>query len=566
LYRWAEFCYAQPGLLFFGGALLMSELGVQQGDPLGPLLFSVVLHSLVKSIEERVPGLDVHVWYLDDGTIIGDIDLVARALDVIEEVGPKLGAHLNHGKSEIWWPSRADKVEVFPSQIIRVPNRGVELLGSPIGSQEFMREFVKQRVEKISTVDLQLEEMDDAQIELALLRGCLGFGKVVHLLRTCPPPDILEALEGFDDRLRSRIASILRAPFLEVDAWKQASLPIRLGGLGITHTVPLAGPAFIGSCALTHDLVAAILRRDPDHYSPPHVSDIAASHSLLTGSLIRYEDLRRVPKVQKRLMDERHDLESKSLLTTGSLRLRARLRGLSQPHAGDWLYALPIAALDQRVQSRPFRIMLRRHLGVPIPGHPSKCPLCARPCDSFGDHAGVCSAGGDKTRRHNAVRDILFLAARGAALSVEKEPKHLLLHGGQKPADLLVRNYTEGFHASAFDVTISDTLQPTSLDRAAAESGYVARVAHEKKLQKYQDSCRESNLAFFPMVWESTGGTTSTVHSTIESWSNQEADRGGLPRSRIRTRLYQRLSLTLQREYARMIMKRICTQDSSWML
>ena len=78
--------------------------------------------------------------------------------------------------------------------------------------------------------------------------------------------------------------------------------------------------------------------------------------------------------------------------------------------------------------------------------------------------------GGDKTRRHNAVRDILFLAARGAALSVEREPKHLLLW-----------DYTKGFHASAFDVTISDTLQPTSLDRAAAVTGYVARVAHEEK-------------------------------------------------------------------------------------
>ena len=90
-------------------------------------------------------------------------------------------------------------MEVFPSQIIRVPNLGVELLGSPIGSQEFMRDFVEKRVKKISKVDLQLEEMDDAQIKLALLRGCLGFGKVIYLLRTCPPPDILEALDGFDD-------------------------------------------------------------------------------------------------------------------------------------------------------------------------------------------------------------------------------------------------------------------------------------------------------------------------------------------------------------------------------
>ena len=210
--------------------------------------------------------------------------------------------------------------------------------------------------------------------------------------------------------------------------------------------------------------------------------------------------------------------------------------------------------------------MLHRHLGVSILGQPSKCPLCAHLCDSFGDHVGVCPMGGDKTRCHNAVRDILFLVARGAALSVEREPKHLLLRGGQKPINLLIRNFSEGFHASTFDVSISDTLQSTSLDRATVDIGYVARVAHEKKMRKFRDSCMESNLEFFPMVWESTSGATSMVHFMLESWSNQEADRCGLPRSRIRARLYQRLSLTLQREYARMIMRRISTQDSSWSL
>ena len=78
----------------------------------------MVLHSLVKLIEERVPGLDVHVWYLDDGTIISDIDLVVRALGVIDEFGPSLGAHLNHEKSEIRWPSPVDDVVVSTSQIV----------------------------------------------------------------------------------------------------------------------------------------------------------------------------------------------------------------------------------------------------------------------------------------------------------------------------------------------------------------------------------------------------------------------------------------------------------------
>ena len=67
-------------------------------------------------------------------------------------------------------------------------------------------------------------------------------------------------------------------------------------------------------------------------------------------------------------------------------------------------------------------------------------------------------------------------------------------------------------------------------------------------------------------IFTKISAATSTVHFMVESWSNQEVNHHGLPHSTIRARLYQRLSLTLQREFAQMIMKRMSTQDSSWLL
>ena len=40
--------YSSPSLLFWGDTSLRSAEGVQQGDPLGPLLFCLTIHHLVQ--------------------------------------------------------------------------------------------------------------------------------------------------------------------------------------------------------------------------------------------------------------------------------------------------------------------------------------------------------------------------------------------------------------------------------------------------------------------------------------------------------------------------------------
>lgn len=109
-------CYARPARLYYDQYILSSTLGVQQGDPIGPLLFSLTLHPLVKYINSRCK-LDLHAWYLDDGTSIGDTLEVAKALSIIESEGPSRGLHLNIKKTEVFWPTidpRSIVEGVFP--------------------------------------------------------------------------------------------------------------------------------------------------------------------------------------------------------------------------------------------------------------------------------------------------------------------------------------------------------------------------------------------------------------------------------------------------------------------
>ena len=70
LVRWAEWCDGQPSKLFFDGVVVSSEVRVQQGNPLGPLLFALALQPvLVKNAD--IPGLDLLFSYLDDLVLAG---------------------------------------------------------------------------------------------------------------------------------------------------------------------------------------------------------------------------------------------------------------------------------------------------------------------------------------------------------------------------------------------------------------------------------------------------------------------------------------------------------------
>ena len=70
LYPWAVTCYGQHSHLKFRDHRLSSEAGVQQGDPLGPLFFALLLQPVLLKIQD-VRGLSLNAWYLDDGNLAG---------------------------------------------------------------------------------------------------------------------------------------------------------------------------------------------------------------------------------------------------------------------------------------------------------------------------------------------------------------------------------------------------------------------------------------------------------------------------------------------------------------
>ncbi|XP_052625610.1 uncharacterized protein LOC128132729 [Lactuca sativa] len=230
-----NFLYGQAARLYIGAQHRWSATGVQQGDPLGPLLFDLVLHSLVQKIRDNCKLL-LHAWYLDDGTFIGDSEEVARVLNIIRLHGPGLGLELNIKKTEIFWPScdgRKLRADLFLMDIGR-PSLGVKLLGGAVSRDVgFISGLAMKRA--VNAVDLMglLPQLCDPHSELLLLRSCMGIAKLFFGLRTCQPIHIEEAALFFDKGLRRSIEDIVvcGGPFFGDIQWCLASLPIRFAGL-----------------------------------------------------------------------------------------------------------------------------------------------------------------------------------------------------------------------------------------------------------------------------------------------------------------------------------------------
>ena len=274
LSKWAEWCYSGPTHLYFGKDRFLSETGVQQGDPLGPLFFSLALQPLLERLDRgRSPtGLQLSYSFLDDLTLAGEQVAVAEAFNYLKAESLKIGLHFNTSKCEII-PAAAHNAHLnknlFPADIIYRDDGNFELLGGPIGSSTYCNEHTQSRVNKAKEILSAFGELPDPQVALTLLRHCASFGKLVYSLRVVPHHSHRSALQNFDDAVRDCLESFLCCS-LSDDEWSLASLSTRMGGLGLRNTEHHSPAAYLSSQAACHKLC---LKLDKNYVWNPQSED-----------------------------------------------------------------------------------------------------------------------------------------------------------------------------------------------------------------------------------------------------------------------------------------------------
>ena len=401
------------------------------------------------------------------------------------------------------------------------------------------------RIAKIRATIYQLRELQDAQMETALLRSCLSLPKLAFILRCCPPPKILNALNYFDDVMREALSDMLGSPLSDW-AWLKASLPSSSGGLGLRQATLHAPAAYIGSLYQARHLISDIISH-PAVHSP--FKDF--SLSLLRVAAAKPEwfhltdiDVRITQHSLSRVIDE---ASLNSLLASApDIRSRALTLSTSIHHAGDWLNVIPSSALGLHIHDREFRMCLQYWLGLPMFADESPCPVCHLPADRFGDHQVGCGGNSDRIYRHNAVRDVLFSAAQSAALSPRQEAPCLIPGSQSRPADVFLPTWSRG-RPAALDITVISPLQQATLQGAATTQGHALTTAEIRKFASHGPHCEAAGIDFIPVSFEALGGMSPLTITTVARIGRLLGQRHGLIPKDTTRHLFQQVSVSLWR-------------------
>ena len=252
------------------------------------------------------------------------------------------------------------------------------------------------------------------------------------------------------------------------------------------------------------------------------------------------------------------------------------------PGAGAWLTAPPVEG--RKMDASLFRIALARRLRLRLSDDSTWCPLCSEIMDPFGDHAVACACAGDRTVRHNRFRNIFWEESRAAGLPTDKEKANLLPDRpseegirpttgkkapGRRPADVFWKGGVPicgdiGVNGVAWDFAVTSGLRADKLTDQGADVERIFReYEHWKKQYKNTaEHCKSEGFAFEPLIIEAHGGGWSgTLRKVVDNIARRQdatSSGGAEPAS---LRIAQRLSICLQAENARAILKRLAHRE-----
>lgn len=494
---WQSYSSASP--LYIDNKKIWSRTGIQQGDPLSSLLFSLAVDDVAKTADT-----DINVWYLDDATLGGPLELVTRNIQRITTSLEKLGLKINSTKCEAillgadvsyWRNTAMETLRTVLPDVRETDVHSMQLLGSPICAEQ-VREQLLSGEQMVSRLVQRVQKLEEAHQAFFLLKNYVSAPRLLYLLRSAPAYQHPSLLARIDEVVR-RGAVIITNVDLHDSSWRQATLPARLGGLGIRKVSDLALPAYLASIKSSRSLII-----DISAYSAESLG------RLETGLL---EDWWRVTGVGPPEDTKQHHqntwdnaaatVVANQLLDTCSSDVdRARLRAAAQPHSGAWLNAFPVSSIGMLLDRDTLRTAVALRVGADVCA-PHHC-RCGALMNARGLHALSCQLSAGRLPRHAALNDVIKRALLSAGMPSVLEPPGLDRGDGRRPDGMTTFPFVEG-KCLLWDATCADTYATSVISKSAAHAGAAATAAEGRKRRRYAELGRR--YRFQPVAVETCG-------------------------------------------------------------
>ena len=273
-----------------------------------------------------------------------------------------------------------------------------------------------------------------------------------------------------------------------------------------TRTAPAA---FLGSCHFTRSLALHLIGQDPQPSSLSSTLDVSNLVGEDTATL-------QFNYLLGSCSDECKDLSQHGFQTVldssllnnvranSSLRDQARLNTITAPHSGSWLRAIPNPKIGLSMTKEEYVTASKVWLGLPLFPQPCRgirC-LCGQILDEIGDHWHLlgCGRRALRTKRHNALRDILFyyVLSDNSDCKIEQGCSST---NYKKPGDIFHPDFLDG-RSAYFDLTVRNSLLPKFISVAATQPGAAAEAGENDKDGKHNEDVTRRVLRFIHLFWK----------------------------------------------------------------
>ena len=544
--KYVENTYKEPAQLIISDQnsnrceTIASAEGTTQGDPIACPMYGFGLSMLLTKTSYEKTEVK-HVAYADDLAGAGKIEKVKAWWELIEEHGPPQGYHPNAKKSVlIVKPEHYPKAkEKFQNTQVKITKEGDRYLGSVIGTTEYLKKYVSDRVvEWVAEIE-RLAEIAKTQPHAAYTAFTFSMKhKWNFIMRTVP--NIEDQLHPLEIAIKQSLIPALANGHIPSDVEREiVALPPRLGGMGMPNAGGMTEFEYQNSKKLTAKLTQLIVAQD----ERGEVDQAEQQKTRMDISKARETRQKKESDTIKLNLSQRNDPNY----------MKRRLNMAQEVGASNWLTALPIRAKGFSLNRQEFGDALALRYGWPVEGLPQRCH-CGLPFDT--NHAMNCKTGGLICNRHDEVRDITAQMLREVCRDVRVEPPLIPTNGqtfelsvanaaDDAKLDVSARGFWRRGQRAFVDVRIFNPMARSYIEMPLSS----AHSQNEKeKKRRYDERVREVEQGTFtPLVFTTSGGMAPQATTFYAHLAQQLAEKRSQPKSCVVAWMRCRLSFSLLR-------------------